>query len=388
MIATEAGLQSLVRQARETGLVALDTEFVWERTYYPQLGIVQVGFSEDDVYLVDAAALDLSPLGVVLEDPSIVKILHDAQQDLLLLRRATGAYPRNVFDTQLAAGFVGLSATASLADLVQALFGVTLPKTATRTDWLRRPLSDEQLDYAEDDVRYLPEARLRLLDLAGQRGRTEWIAEELAHYDDPARYDEKDPRTQYERISGTGRLDPRQMAVLRELAAWRETEARRQDRPRNHIVPDNVLAQIARFVPRTSGAFRQVRGEFDRGRYERRLLEAIEGALALPPDERPRPVEQPVYDDVRNARADFVLTYVKGKGLADGVDPQLVATRADVTALIYAGASPEAAEHDLLTGWRYTFIGAEIEDLLAGRLALRLDPETGLPARAPGNPNI
>src|SRR5690606_17063912 len=183
------------------------------------LGIVQVGFSEDDVYLVDAAALDLSPLGVVLEDPSIVKILHDAQQDLLLLRRATGAYPQNVFDTQLAAGFVGLSATASLADLVQALFGVALPKTATRTDWLRRPLSDEQLDYAEDDVRYLPEARLRLLDLAGQRGRTEWIAEELAHYDDPARYDEKDPRTQYERISGTGRLDPRQMAVLRELAA-------------------------------------------------------------------------------------------------------------------------------------------------------------------------
>src|SRR5690606_36847972 len=134
------------------------------------LGIVQVGFSEDDVYLVDAAALDLSPLGVVLEDPAIVRILHDAQQDLLVLRRATGAYPRNIFDTQLAAGFVGLSASVSLADLVQALFGVTLPKTATRTDWLRRPLSDEQVAYALDDVRDLPEARTLLLAQAEQLG--------------------------------------------------------------------------------------------------------------------------------------------------------------------------------------------------------------------------
>ena len=179
MIDTASGLRSLVDRARKTGVVALDTEFVWERTYYPQLGLVQVGLSDDDCSLVDAAALDLTPLGEILEDPAIVKILHDAQQDLSLLRRATGSAARNVFDTQLAAGFVGLSATASLQDLVQALFDVTLPKTATRTDWLRRPLSDEQVDYALDDVRYLPEAREILLDRAERLGRAGWMAEEL-----------------------------------------------------------------------------------------------------------------------------------------------------------------------------------------------------------------
>lgn len=381
MIQSASGLYELVARARETGFVALDTEFVWERTYYPQLGLVQVGFSDEACFLVDATAVDLSPLGEVLADPAIVKILHDARQDLLVLRRATGAYPRNIFDTQLAAGFVGLSASVSLADLVQALFGVTLPKTATRTDWLRRPLSDEQVAYALDDVRYLPEARTLLLAQAEQLGRAGWIAEEHAAYDDRALYEEKDPHTQFERISGTGRLDGRQLGVLRELAAWREIEARRQNRPRNHILPDNVLTQIAKLVPRTSAALRQVRGEFDRNRYERRILEGIEQALALPPSERPRPPEQPLYDEIRNARADFVLAYVKGKGLSDGIDPQLVATRADVTALVYAGNSPEPADHDLLTGWRYAFIGQEIQDLLEGRLAIRLDPKTGLPTR-------
>ena len=372
----------LVERARETGVVALDTEFVWERTYYPHLGIVQVGFSDEECHLVDAAALDLSPLGAVLEDDRIVKILHDAQQDLVILRRATGAAARNVFDTQLAAGFVGLSATASLADLVAALFDVSLPKTATRTDWLRRPLSDEQVDYALDDVRYLPEARVLLMERAARLGRGEWIAEEMAHYDDPARYAEKDPLTQYERIGGAGRLGTRQLAVLRELAAWRESEARRQDRPRNHVLADNILAQVARVTPRSPGALRQVRGDFERARYERPILEATARALALAPEELPRSAPAPVTDDVRNARADFVLAYVRGKGLGEGVDPQLVATRADVTALVYAGDSPAPADHDLLTGWRHTFIGAEIVDLLAGRLAVRLDPESGLPKRA------
>lgn len=379
MIDTAEALRSLVDRAREVGFVALDTEFVWERTYYPQLGIIQLGFSKEDCYLVDAGALDLSPLGPVLADAGIVKILHDARQDLLLLRRATGAYARNVFDTQLAAGFVGLSATLSLGDLVQALFGVTLPKTATRTDWLRRPLSDDQVDYALDDVRYLPAARDLLLERARERNRAHWVAEELELYDDPVLYEEKDPWTQYERVNGTGRLDARQLAVLRELAAWREVEARRQDRPRNHVVPDAVLAQVARYTPRSPGAMRQVRGQFDRNRYEKRLIEAVEAGLARAPEERPRRPEQPVYDEVSNARTDFALAYVKGKGLAEGVDPQMVATRADVTALVYAGHGAAPADHDLLSGWRREFIGAELQQILAGRLAVRLDPETGLP---------
>src|SRR5690606_18384671 len=150
MIETRDALQALVDRARTAEAVALDTEFVWERTYYPQLGVVQLGLGGDDVHLLDAAALDLAPLGALLTDAAVVKVLHDAVQDLTILRRATGASAVNVFDTQRAAGFVGLTSTLSLQDLFAEAVGVKLPKGATRSNWLKRPLSDEQTAYAED----------------------------------------------------------------------------------------------------------------------------------------------------------------------------------------------------------------------------------------------
>ncbi len=193
MIDTREALESLVERALTAECVALDTEFVWERTYYPRLGLVQVGFAEDDSALIDAAAFpDLAPLGRVLAAPSVVKILHDAPQDLTILRRATGAYPKNIFDTRRAAGFVGLSATLSLGDLLRETLGVSLTKTEARTDWLRRPLSANQQTYAHDDVRFMPAARAELLARARQRHREAWLHEELAAYDDPALYKEKD----------------------------------------------------------------------------------------------------------------------------------------------------------------------------------------------------
>lgn len=382
MIDSRQALTELADEARRRGLLALDTEFVWEQTYYPQLGLIQAGFSSREVFLIDTVKLeDLAPLGDVLADPNVAKILHDAQQDLTILRRATGASPKNVFDTQRAAGFIGLSATSSLADLIRALFDVSLPKTATRTNWLQRPLSDEQVAYALDDVRYLPEAMRLLEERAEVHGRLDWVREEMAAYDDPALYEERDPDDQFERVSGRGRLSSAQLAVLRELAAWRENEARRQDRPRGHIVPDDVLSQIARSTPRSSSALRSVRGRFERERYEEPLLEAVRAGLTLDPRDRPRIAPTPPQDEALAARIDLLLAYIKGTCLGEGIDPQLIGTRADVTSLARDVAGGEAEEHPVLTGWRKTFIGSDLLQLLSGELAVSVDPESGLPRR-------
>ena len=182
-------VEQVVARAREEGRVAIDTELVWERTYYPRLALIQIAFSEDEWYLIDASVPEtLPPLGPLIADPAIVKILHDAAQDLAILRRATGESPKSVFDTRVAAGFAGLSSTTSLSGLLQELLEIELAKTETRTDWFIRPLSDDQLDYAADDVRYLARARDILLSRAEERGVQQWLTEELGQLNEPGLY--------------------------------------------------------------------------------------------------------------------------------------------------------------------------------------------------------
>ena len=333
MITSADEVGKWVGAARERGHIALDTEFVWERTYYPRLGIVQIGLSKDECGLIDAVALpDLGGLGAVLADPSVVKILHDAGQDLTILRRATGAYPVNVFDTRCVAGLVGVSSTQSLTDLVQQTTGVKLTGTATRTDWLRRPLSERQVAYALDDARYLPQAREVLLGRARELGRDEWVREELAAYDEPTQYDDPDPWVQSARLKGASRLSARQQGVLRELAAWREMEAGRQDIPRKHVVPDEVLTAAASRNVRSEQALGRIKGAFDRERYGGVLLEAVGRGHALDEDALPVRPERQDDDEIVNARVDFVLAYLKGKSLNLAVDPALIASRAEMSA--------------------------------------------------------
>lgn len=380
MITSSEQLAEWTQRGREVGYIALDTEFVWERTYYPRLGVVQVGLSESECGLIDAVALPgLEPLGELLADPSIVKILHDVQQDLTILRRATGAHPRNVFDTRLVGGLVGTSSTLSLEALLQQVLGVTLTGTATRSDWLRRPLSEKQVAYALDDVRHLPAARDRLLQRVGDLGRQEWVREELAAYGDPTLYDDPDPRAQFTRVKGTSRLSSRKLAVLREVTAWREQEARRRDLPRQHVVPDKALVDAAVRTPKSLQALSRIKGAPGEGRAGGAMLEAIERGMSADGRDLPRVPERPEEDETLGARVDFLLAYMKGKSLSQAVDPALVATRSDVTALARNGAGSAPDHHRLLRGWRRELVGEELLRLQAGELAVTLDPETGLP---------
>lgn len=387
MIDTPQALAALVQQIRQRPRVALDTEFVWERTYYPRLGLVQIGLSRDEVYLVDTVALpDLSPLRPLLEDPGVVKLLHDAQQDLTILRRASGASPVRIFDTQLAAGFVGLSATISLQDLVAETTGVRLTKGETRSDWLQRPLSERQTAYALDDVRYLPEAYEALTQRLAARGREAWAGEEMAAYDDPALYEPDDARERYGQVKGRSKrgFSPLDYAVLRELAAWREDEARERDRPRGHIVPDDALIEVAQRRPRTEADLRNVRAlsEAARRRHGDALLRAVEAGLAVPAADRPhQPPARKPFDETVAARVDLALALVKGRCLRDEVDPGLVATRAEVERLVAAGPSDRSP---LLQGWRRKLVGEDLLRLLRGEAAVGIDG--GVPALVAAKP--
>jgi len=367
VIASTEGVEKLVDRAREAGCVAVDTELVWERTFYPRLGIVQLAFSQTETALIDApAADDLGTLGEIIADPGIIKILHDAPQDLSILRLATGASPRAIFDTRIASGFAGLASTISLRDLLLEVLGVELHKTETRTDWLQRPLTPTQVEYAEDDVRYLPELRLRLLERARQQGVEAWLREELSLLNNPELYEERDPREQFRRVKGAGRLKRRGLAVLRELAAWREGQAREQDRPRGHIASDRLLLHLAERQPGTREEVAAVRSfrRRDVERYGPGILQAVAAGLAVPDEEWPEGPPRSRFDLTFEKRVRQAVAFIEEKSASRGIDPALVATRADVKALARNGEAG-AEGNRLLQGWRAELVGRELVEVAA-----------------------
>lgn len=385
LITSTRALGSLVERARRLDHVALDTEFVWERTYYPRLGLVQIGLTRDEVHLVDAPAVDLALLGELLADAAVTKIFHGAEQDLAILARQSRALPVNVFDTQLAAGFVGLSASASLQALVAHLTGTQLAKNATRSDWLLRPLSAAQIEYAREDVRYLPAVYEALRERLRARGRLAWAQAEMRHYERPERYVEEDPRLRYRATKGTAKrgFGGRDYAVLRELAAWREVEARRRDRPRGHILSDDALVAIASRKPVSAETLMGLRGVHGAAveRDADAIVAAVKRGLASPREDWPQRPARPLEDTTLQSRLDLMQAVIRGRAEREGIDQQLVATRQEVEALVRSD-DLDPDRHALLQGWRRTFIGADLEALLRRRAAVALD-ERGLPVIVP-----
>ncbi|MEI6787537.1 MAG: ribonuclease D [bacterium] len=360
MIETPTALEKMVGQLSNAPCVAVDTEFVWERTFYARLGLIQLGTQEGVCYLIDPVALpDLSSLGIILSNPDIVKILHDAPQDLMILRRATGAVPRNIFDTRLAAGFAGLSSETSLQNLLVNLLDIQLSKGHTRTNWMARPLSPEQLEYAADDVRHLPRAAALLREKARTAGIESWLDEELELLNAPSLTEEPSPQESYRRIRAAGRLRPRNLAVLRELAAWRELEARTVDLPRQHVVEDSELLSVASIVPAQASDFEQCRDLRRRTeeRYSEFLLAAVQQGLALPESEWPAPPTVPDEQKIGKDRITSVVESIRKTAEAKPVDPRLVSTKNDILMLLHEGRNARPENHRLLRGWRAELLG-------------------------------
>ena len=373
LIDSAAALLDLIDRARQCPAVALDTEFVWERTYAPHLGVVQLALAPDDCHLIDAVALpDLAALGHLLADAQVVKILHDAPQDLIILQRASKAEPRNIFDTRTAAGFGGLASTLSLGNLLQELFGVELTKAEQRSNWLARPLSPQQAAYAAADVAHLHQARQALLERAADR--LPWLEDEMARFDAPGFCADPDPTEYYRRIKKGRSLPPPGQAVLRALATWRENQAQRRDRPRGHIIADATLALLARRRPQTAADLENIDGLSPRAvqRYGSTLLQLVAQALDSDQATWPQPAGMAADYQSLEESTDQVLKGIKNRAGELAIDPALVASRAAVQQAICQGAGADPADHLLLRGWRRQFLDANLLAQLVGHPPMRL----------------
>lgn len=377
MIDTKEELAHICRKARDAGLVGLDTEFVWERTYYPLLGVVQISIDKEQCYLVDTVGLDdFEPLAEILANQKVVKILHDAPQDLTILKRLTGASPLNVFDTRVGAGFIGYRASLSLQDLTKHLLGLSLEKTETRTDWLKRPLSEKQVEYALDDVRWLPSIREHIIERAAKNGREAWMEQELSLLDDPATYGARDPEEQYTRVKGAGRVSGRDLGTLQAVTAWRERTAEHLDIPRRHVVSDEVLVAVSKARPTILSKLKQIRLILPPviDRHGQGILDAVAEGADRKPQSLSKTEQSTPKDDVR---VEFGLAFVRGRALDEGVDPALIGSRSDVRDAVLSGASGH--ERRLMSGWRRDFVGDDLQKVLTGELALRIGGKLGVP---------
>ncbi len=383
MITTTEALAEAVRAAQAAGAVGIDTEFIWDRTYYATLGLVQIGYPDGHCELVDAPEIeDWSPFAELMSDPNVVKILHDAQQDLTILYRACGGYPKNIFDTQRASGFAGLSSTISLSELLKTLMKVRLDKSETRSNWLARPLTQAQLEYAEDDVRYSTRLMVKIMERAEKLGRKDWILDEMKMYEVESLYGESDPDTEMPRVRGSGSLTNQQRNILRALGSWRETKARRRNLPRNFILSDDAIVSLLRHLPKSPEDIRPMKGLSDRAleRNRQYIWDAIQRGIAGDLPDLPNGRHAgPAPDDGYEARVDLSLAFIKGTCLAVKIDPALIGNRAEVTALVLEAENATEERHRLLRGWRGEFCGNHLLSILRGNGSITINSETKLP---------
>jgi len=383
MITTTDALAQAVQRAREAKAVGIDTEFVWDRTYYPTLGVVQIGYPDGEAVLIDALEIeDWSPLAELMSAPETVKILHDAQQDLNILHRACGGLPKNIFDTQRSSGFVGLSSTISLSELLKTLLRIRLAKTETRSDWTARPLTEAQEGYAKDDVAHSVDLMLKIMKKAEALGREEWIRDEMLIHEDESLYAEKDPDMEMPRVRGSGSLTHQQRDVLRALGSWRELKARTRNLPRNFVLSDDAILSLVKRAPASAAEIKPCKGLSERSADRNRgaIWAAIErgrnGEMPELPNGRhigPQP------DEGYEARVDLALAFVKGSCLAAKIDPGLIGNRAEITNFILEIGDACPTRHRLLSGWRVEFCGRALQGLLQGQGSVTIDPQTKLP---------
>lgn len=369
MIASSDSLKAFIEQIKKCDSIAIDTEFVWERTYFPKLGLIQIALPDGTCELIDPIAIDdLSPLGEILSSPSIVKILHDASQDLTILQRETGHIPVNIFDTRLAAGFYGLLSTISLQNLLKEVVDIDLPKTESRTDWTRRPLSDKQLEYAVDDVKFLHEVKDIMEKKVEEKNLTSWLQEELNLLNNPKIYAERDPMTMYKKVKAFGRLNSRGLAILRELAAWREKTAIEQDLPRKHTISDESLLILSQDIPQTIGELKNTQEIYGKRLrlYGDDILAAVKRGKDLPAEDCPVSPTPPENRNEIRRRVKEIKSYIASHSEKFHIDPALIANRAELESLADQDKPINHENSRQLNGWRFEFLGHDQLQRLTG----------------------
>jgi ribonuclease D len=370
LITTTEDLDAFCRRVKGSDYITVDTEFMREKTFWPKLCLVQIA-GEEEAAAVDplAEGIDLSPLFDLLADPGVLKVFHAARQDVEIFYHLTGRIPEPLFDTQVAAMVCGFGESVGYETLIAKLAGARVDKSSRFTDWSNRPLTERQLAYALSDVTHLRPAYEKLRKRLARTGRAHWLDEEMAVLTDPATY-RVEPEEAWRRLKV--RSDkPRFLAILRELAAWREREAQRKDIPRSRVLRDEALLEIASHAPATVDDLARTRGlgrSGAEGRWGQELLAAVQRGRDLPPEEGPS-VEPRIEPPPGLAPiVELLRVLLKMKCEEQQVATKLVANAGDLEAI----AADDEAPVPALRGWRRELFGEDALALKHGRLALAI----------------
>lgn len=365
-ISTYEELSAFCERAARFNAIAVDTEFLRERTYHPRLCLVQVA-TPDECVVIDVIAIDnLAPLAILMRDEGTVKVFHACSQDMEVLNYTLGALPAPIFDTQIAAAFLGERMQTSYNGMVHAFCGVTLPKSESLTDWSRRPLTPEQIEYALDDVRYLINAYDVIMERLDESGRASWVLDEIRPLTDRSHY-VVDRRVAFKRVKRVNSLTRRQLAVARELAAWREARAEYSNIPRKWLMSDEVLIALSKRPPHDAASLRRVRGT-------EQLSDAdVAGALSViargescPADKYPfiARTHKPASPELESV-IDLMYALIRLVGERSGVATAMIASRDDLVDYV-----DRPQDSPLREGWRFELVGTLIDDLLNGDIGL------------------
>ena len=364
-LSTQDQLEDFCRQIEGEKVIAVDTEFLREKTYYPKLCLVQVGAAELTAAIDPLLIEDLTPLAKIFEDASVTKVLHACGQDLEVILDGMGCVCAPVFDTQLAAAFLGMRQQVSYGSLVEAYCGVRLPKAESLTDWSRRPLDPEQLAYAEDDVRYLPGIYDRMVSDLARQDRLSWVRPEMDALCDPSRI-KRDPSEAFLRLRRSGSLTRRQLAVAREVCAWREGVAAERAVPRKWVASDEVVVEVCKRTPGSLDRLRRIRGtEQISERDGKRLLAAVARGVACPAEECPKVTKHLRPSSETEGVIDLMYAVLRLVSEKSGVATQLIATRDDLLDFLQ-----DRKSSPLSRDWRWELAGRTLDRLLSGEVGL------------------
>ncbi len=372
-ITDSAQLAAFCARLSGADYVTVDTEFMRENTFWPVLCLVQVA-GPDEAQCIDALApgIDLTPLYEVMADEKILKVFHAGRQDLEIFYHRMGQVPHPVFDTQLAAMVCGLGDQIGYENLLAQTIGMTIDKSSRFTDWSRRPLTDKQLNYAMGDVTHLRPVYEKLANRMEKTGRAHWLDEEMAVLTAAETY-RSDPEDAWQRIKGRGAKGKRYMAILVELAAWREREAQKRDLPRNRILRDEAIQEIASHAPRKPDTLAHVRGvsqKMAEGPMGKGILQAVEDGIERPEHSLPARPERPDrLPPGLGPLTDLLKVLLKENCEKQNVAARLVASGDDLERI----AADDEADVRALKGWRREIFGEQALALKHGKLALAAD---------------
>ena len=369
LIDTDAALSEFVSECLKSSYMAIDTEFLREKTYYPKTCLIQIGI-EGKIAIIDPFPItNLNALAAPLTDPNILKIFHACTQDMEIILRETGVLPAPVFDTQIAATLLGKNQQASYALLVSQYCDVELAKKDSFTDWSRRPLSASQVQYAADDVLYLPEIHAKMVEALTEKKRLDWLTDAFEDLSDPNKYI-VDPYQRFKKLKRVNQLKPRQLAAAREFAAWRELKAQSRNIPRKWVVSDEQIVEACRREACTLDELFMVRGmrESLHTNDAREVINCIKKGLDCPKDMLPVLHGKNKSEANVDAIVDVMSGIARQCAKENDIAPQTLAPHAELTKL----ARGHYEECEILAGWRRRILGDLLLDFLAGAVTLRI----------------